>query len=75
MPPAEVAVHPDDANDVHELYLMCDDLKATMADLRGQKVLCSEVIEAPWGSLTHIVLPGGGKLGLYEPRHPTANTL
>ena len=73
LPPAEVAVHPDEANDTHELYLMCDDLKATMDDLKRHKVKCDKVHEAPWGSLTHILLPGGGRLGLYEPKHPVAH--
>jgi catechol 2,3-dioxygenase-like lactoylglutathione lyase family enzyme len=72
LPPAEVAVHPDDANDRHELYFMCDDLEAEIAELNAKGVGCSEVQEAGWGSLTKIKLPGGGEIGLYQPRHPTA---
>jgi catechol 2,3-dioxygenase-like lactoylglutathione lyase family enzyme len=72
MPPAEAAFHPSDANDVHELYFMCEDLKAEMAALAEKGVRCSDVQEAQWGSITKIQLPGGGKVGLYQPKHPTA---
>ena len=72
LPPAEAAFHPAEENGAHELYFMCDDLEATMAGLRGKGISCSEVHEERWGSLTHITLPGGGKLGLYEPKHETA---
>jgi catechol 2,3-dioxygenase-like lactoylglutathione lyase family enzyme len=73
-PPAEIAMHPLEpgAKPHHELYLMCDDLKATMQDLAGKGVQCSAVTEARWGSITSIQLPGGGELGLYQPKHPTA---
>jgi len=72
LPPAEAAFHPDDKNEKHELYFMCDDLKSTMASLRAKKVECGPVREERWGSVTAIALPGGGKLGLYQPKHPTA---
>jgi len=72
MPPAEAAFHPSDANDVHELYFMCEDLKVEMAALAEKGVRCSDVQEARWGSITKIQLPGGGKVGLYQPKHPTA---
>lgn len=75
LPPAEVACHPGEENDRHELYLMCDDLKATMAALQAKGIGCSEVQEPPWGILTTIQLPGGGSLGLYQPKHPTAAKL
>jgi len=71
LPPAEAAFHPSDKNDLHELYFMCDDLKATMESLKGKKVKCGPVQEVRWGSLTTISLPGGGKIGLYRPKHPT----
>src|SRR6476660_7424391 len=72
-PPAEIAVHPTDGPGTHELYLMCDDLTATMNDLTAKGVeFGQEVSEARWGRITAIKLPGGGELGLYEPRHPTA---
>jgi hypothetical protein len=72
MPPAEAAFHPSDANDIHELYFICDDLKTEMSALSEKGVQCSDVQEARWGSITKIQLPGGGKVGLYQPKHPTA---
>jgi catechol 2,3-dioxygenase-like lactoylglutathione lyase family enzyme len=71
LPPAEVAVHPTDATPSHELYLMCDDLVAEKGRLESLGVQCGEVVEARWGSVTHVSLPGGGEIGLYEPRHPS----
>ena len=72
LPPAEVAFHPAEANVGHEFYLMCDDLKAEMASLERRNVRFSAVEEARWGSFTKIRLPGGGTVGLYQPKHPTA---
>jgi len=72
LPPSEAAVHPADENGKHELYLMCDDLKAEIAALASNGVQCSKIHQERWGSLTHIQLPGGGQLGLYQPKHPTA---
>ncbi len=72
LPPAEVAVHPDDSGGRHELYLMCDDVHATVEELKGKGAeFAGEVTDAGWGLLTAIRLPGGGELGLYEPRHPS----
>ncbi|MCA1818663.1 MAG: hypothetical protein LC620_01200 [Halobacteriales archaeon] len=73
LPPSEVAVHPGKSNDEHELYLMCDDVALTIAALKAKKVKTSPVQELEWGRLTSIVLPGGGSLGLYEPKHPLAH--
>src|SRR5271154_4797068 len=61
LPPAEAAFHPAEKKDRHELYFMCDDLKATMESLRLQNVKCGAVAEERWGSVTTITLPGGGK--------------
>jgi hypothetical protein len=69
LPPAEVAVHPAEENDSHELYLMCDDVHALVADMHARGVACSPVHEERWGSLTHVTLPGGGKIGIYQPKH------
>jgi hypothetical protein len=69
LPPAEVAIHPGERNDVHEFYLMCGDVEALRAELRGQGVECSPVENQGWGMLTRVSLPGGGKLGIYQPRH------
>ena len=70
LPPGEAAFHPAEENDRHELYLICDDLKAEMVALRAKGAECPEVMEARWGSTTKIRLPGGGEIGLYEPKHP-----
>jgi len=72
LPPSEVAVHPGEESGGNELYFMCDDLKAEISALGEKGILCSEVQEARWGSITHIRLPGGGEVGLYQPKHPLA---
>ena len=72
LPPAESAFHPAEQNGSTELYFMCDDLKAEMASLAAKGVKCGEVTEARWGSVSSIPLPGGGKVGLYQPKHPKA---
>jgi catechol 2,3-dioxygenase-like lactoylglutathione lyase family enzyme len=72
LPPSEVAVHPSDENDKHELYLMTDDVEAEMARLEALGVTCAPISEQRWGRLTSLALPGGGKLGLYQPKHPMA---
>jgi hypothetical protein len=71
LPPTEFAVHPAEAPSA-ELYLMCDDLDAEMNSLVARGVTCSPVEEEQWGSVTKISLPGGGEVGLYQPRHPLA---
>lgn len=72
LPSAEAAFHPSEKNDIHELYFMCDDLKTTMDSLKAKQVSFGEMSEQRWGSITTISLPGGGKIGLYQPKHPTA---
>ena len=72
LPPAEAAIHPAEQNDRQELYFLCDDLGTEIASLRAKGVECAEVQEARWGSITRIPLPGGGTVGLYQPKHPTA---
>jgi catechol 2,3-dioxygenase-like lactoylglutathione lyase family enzyme len=73
LPPAELGVHPSDDKEQHELYLMCDDVKATMAELKTKGVeFTRKVTDEGWGLVTSIRLPGGGALGLYQPKHPTA---
>ena len=73
LPPAEVAFHPNDRNDVHELYLVCDSLDAFMAKMAEHGVACTEPKDEGWGVITSITLPGGGKLGVYEARHALAH--
>ena len=69
LPPAEVAVHPFDENDVHELYLMTDDVEALVESMRARGFKATPISKQEWGLLTRVTLPGGGKLGIYEPRH------
>ncbi len=69
LPPAEVAVHASEKNDVHELYLMCDDVQALVSKMESKDIRCSPITEQGWGALTQLTLPGGGKLGIYQPRH------
>jgi hypothetical protein len=82
MSPAEAGIHPLDGEFTQDhaghqllgavLYLMCDDLDATIASLNAKNVHCTEVESATWGSKTTIPLPSGGEIGLYQPRHQTA---
>jgi catechol 2,3-dioxygenase-like lactoylglutathione lyase family enzyme len=69
LPPSEVAMHPSDENDMHEFHLMTDDLDLEMAALKKAGVACEEATQQGWGRITRIRLPGGGTLGLYQPRH------
>ena len=70
LPPSEVAVHPSNKNDVHEFYLICDDVEAFVREMKSRRIDCEPVKDQAWGLLTGITLPGGGKLGVYQPRHP-----
>lgn len=82
MPPTEAAIHPADDTFTQShaghtllgavLYLMCDDLQATMASLKSKGTECSEIVTAGWGVTTTFALPSGGRIGLYQPRHPMA---
>lgn len=80
-PPSEVGVHPTDDGEGsygvhHELSLMCDDLEATIAELRGKGVEVSDdVQQAGFGIMTSIAIPGAGSMLLYQPRHPIAHSL
>jgi predicted enzyme related to lactoylglutathione lyase len=74
LPPGEVAVHPAEGAESHELYLMCDDIDATVADLRRKGVeSIGEVVQAGWGRRVSVGLPDGSEIAIYEPRHPTAH--
>ncbi|MGZ5476099.1 MAG: hypothetical protein ACXW29_06930, partial [Thermoanaerobaculia bacterium] len=70
LPPSEVAVHPGEANNVHEFYLISDDIVAFVAEMTKHDIKCGPVKDQGWGLLTQLKLPGGGKLGVYQPRHP-----
>jgi predicted enzyme related to lactoylglutathione lyase len=69
LPASELAVHPSDRNDHHELYLMCDDIDTFVAAMNARGVVCEPLAEQGWGTLTRLTLPGGGRIGVYEPRH------
>ena len=69
VPVSEVAVHEAESNDVHELYFMCDDVNAFIAAMAKHGVTCPDAQDRGWGLVTEVALPGGGKLGIYEPRH------
>lgn len=69
LPPAELAVHPSSKNNKHELYFMCRDIHKFIATMKGKDVSCSQIQSMSWGEWTQVTLPGGGKLGVYEPRH------
>lgn len=75
MPPLEAAFHDSEHNDRHELFLMCDDIAATLKDLKSKNVKVSDVTEQRWGMLATFTLPGGGKIGLYQPKHPSPSEL
>jgi hypothetical protein len=82
LPPSEIAVHPAEAPSPKPpasdgvagaaLYFMCDDLSATMKSLEAKKVSFASVEQAPWGTVTSFALPSKARIGLYEPKHPTA---
>jgi hypothetical protein len=69
LPPSEVAVHPSEHSVRHEFYFLCDDINEFVQDMRTQGVTCSAIEDEGWGLLTEVSMPGGGKLGVYEPRH------
>src|SRR4029453_18924030 len=74
LPPSEVAVHPSDENNVHELFLMCDDVHVLIAEMKEKKVKCSPVDEQRWGSITRLALPGAGQLRASPPVPPSPPT-
>jgi catechol 2,3-dioxygenase-like lactoylglutathione lyase family enzyme len=75
LPPAELAAHPTEGDARHELYLMCDDVRATVDELHGKGIeLAKEISDEGFGLMTALRLPGGGEIALYEPRHPSPLT-
>src|SRR5262249_39390268 len=71
-PPTELAIHPAEETERHELFLMCDELEATVADLAQKGVAIGAIEDRPWGRASSLRLPSGEALGIYEPRHKTA---
>jgi hypothetical protein len=74
LPPSEVAVHPAESSGHQELYFLCEDVEAFTAAITRRGVACSPIDEQRWGRITHVTLPGGGTIGVYEPRHPRPPT-
>ena len=72
LPPAELSAHPSDDESHHELYLMCDDIEATVGELKGKGVeFSADIADVGWGLMTRLRLPDGSELPLYEPKHPS----
>ena len=69
LPDSELAMHESSKNDTHEIWMMTDDIATEIARLKAEGVPCDAIADQGWGIITHISLPGGGKLGLYQPRH------
>ena len=69
LPPAELAVHPSSENDRHEIYMICDHIASFVRQLAKHNIPCSKIRNQSWGRLVQVTLPGGGKLGVYQPRH------
>ena len=69
LPPSEAAFHDAESNDRHELYSMCDDIAATVSELKKKGVRISDVRKERWGNVAGLTLPGGGKVGIYQPAH------
>lgn len=69
LPPSELAVHPSQKNDIHEFYFMCDNVEEFIAEMKKNDLVCEPVQDQGYGLVTQLVLPGGGKLGVYQPRH------
>lgn len=69
LPPAELSIHPSDESQRHELYLMCDDIEAFIGAMKTHDIACGPVKDEGWGLLTQVTLPGGGNLGVVQPRH------
>ena len=69
LPPSEVAVHPAEGDRRHELYLMTDDIQAFVSAMADRAITCTPPSDQGWGVLTNVSLPGGGTIGVYQPRH------
>ena len=82
MPPAELGIHPSDGKFLQKhgdnqllgslLFLMCHDVRSTVKSLQQKGIACADIIEEDWGFTTTLRLPSGGRIGLYQPTHPTA---
>jgi hypothetical protein len=75
LPSAELAVHPSNKNDMQELYLICNDIQVFIQEMANHEISCSPVKTQSWGQITYITLPGGGRLGVYQPTHTRPEAL
>jgi hypothetical protein len=69
LPPAEVAIHPSASNELREFYFLCEDIELFVKAMKTHHIICTAIQDQRWGLLTQITLPGGGKIGVYQPRH------
>ncbi len=69
LPPSEIAIHPSNESGIHEFFLICDDINVFINEMSSHNIVCSPVENQRWGNLTYLTLPGGGRLGVYEPKH------
>lgn len=75
LPPSELAVHPSESNGMHQLYLMCDDIEGFVAEMQNHGIAATTRQNQGWGIVTEITLPGGSKLGVYQPMHARPNPM
>ena len=75
LPPAELAVHPSSTDGAHEIYLMCRNILSFVRQMEKKKITCSRIQNRGWGQLVQLTLPGGGRLGVYQPRHKSPKTM
>ncbi len=75
LPPSEMAIHPSEQNGAHEFYFMCDNVEKFMAEMGQAGITTEPVQDMGWGLLTQVRLPGGGKIGVYQPRHAHPKTM
>jgi hypothetical protein len=75
LPPSELAIHPSKRNNIQEFYLMCDDIRKLVNEMKELKIECSKVQRQHWGLMTKLRLPGGGNLKIYEPTHARPQTI
>jgi len=69
LPPAEIAVHPSEENDKQEFYFIVEDIEIFISAMKDHNIVCDPIKDEGWGLLTNLALPGGGKLGVYQPKH------
>ena len=80
LPPAELGVHPaegptHESGVRHQFSLMCDDIHATIRELRAKGIeIVGEPEDEGYGITVMLHLPGGLEVMLYEPRHTVAIT-